>query len=291
MLSFTSRNEKIFFTDNIHIMKSNFLKSALFIGSLVSFAACNNLNNEQKDTKEAPMLTVTPFETGSPEFPDAQLSIKSMTSKLNDTKDSAIITIDYDVVNYALKLQTSDATGKGCDNSKDGQHIHFILNNNPYIALYEPTRTFSVPVNTEHYVMSFLSRSYHESVKSPGASVLKHFKVDEKGVINDLEIPNNPMIFFSRPKGDYVGEGKIENVLLDFYLYNTNLDDGGFKVKAKINDLEMTIDEWQPYFIKNAPEGKLVVSLNIVNDQGHNVSGENTSVTQSANIAKQEPIQ
>ncbi len=274
-------------------MKSTFFKSAVIITSLITLNACNNLNSDDTNTTtvgSTPTFSIVPFSTQSPEFPNAQLSIKSVKSVLNTTKDSAIITIDYNVENYELKSQTTDAVGKGCDNSKDGQHIHFILNNTPYIALYEPTKTFSVPVNTEHYLMSFLSRSYHESVKSPGAGVLKHFKVDNNGVISDLAIPDNPMIFFSRPKGDYVGDGKIENVLLDFYVYNTNLDDDGFKVKAKVNDTEIIIDKWQPYFIKNAPEGTLVISLNLINDQGHNISGENTSVTKTANIAKQEPM-
>ena len=105
----------------------------------------------------------------SPEFPDAQLGISGMQATPVGT-DSVKLSIRFDVKNFDMKAQTTDAEGKQCNNSAQGQHIHFILDNRPYVALYEPKHETTVALNSEHYLLCFLSRSYHESVKSPGAA-------------------------------------------------------------------------------------------------------------------------
>ena len=203
--------------------------------------------------------------------------------------DSVKITINYDVQHYELKNQTSDAATKECNNSKDGQHIHFILDNQPYVALYEPTRTFTVAVNSEHYLMSFLSRSYHESIKTADAGILYHFSIDGKGKLTKMDIPKTPMIFYSRPKGQYIG-ADTKNILLDFYVYNTTLAADGNKVKATVNGTDFTIDKWQPYFIQNAPMGELKVNVQLVDKDGKNIEGVNTAVSRTVTLAAQEPL-
>lgn len=264
--------------------------------AILALSACNNTNTDSTSTNDTAMHTtaaaaapiaIQPV-TGSPEFPDAKLGIKNVKAEMQGA-DSVKITIDYDVKNYELKNQTGDAANKECNNSKDGQHIHFILDNQPYIALYEPTKTFTVAVKSEHYLMSFLSRSYHESVKTPDAGVLYHFSVDEKGKLTKMEIPKTPMIFYSRPKGQYIG-ADTKNLLLDFYVYNTTLAADGNKVKASVNGTDFTIDKWQPYFIQNAPMGDVTVNVQLVDKDGKNIEGVNTSVSRSVKLAEQEPI-
>jgi hypothetical protein len=262
--------------------------------AILALTSCNSNNTESTastDTTKAEAaatkpITIKPVE-GSPEFADAQLGIKNVKAELQGT-DSVKITIDYDVKNYELKNQTPDATTKSCANSKDGQHIHFILDNQPYQALYAPTKTFTVPVKSEHYLMSFLSRSYHESIKTPKANVLYHFSVDGKGKLAKMDLPKTPMIFYSRPKGDYLG-ADTKNLLLDFYLYNTTLADGN-KVKVDVNGTNFDIDKWQPYFIENAPMGDVTVKVQLVDKEGKNIEGVNTSVSRTAKLATQEPM-
>jgi hypothetical protein len=265
--------------------------------AILAFASCNNNTTEStatttdttKTEAAAPAgpITIKPVE-GSPEFTDAELGIKGMKTEMVGT-DSVKITINYDVKNYELKSQTPDATTKSCSNSKDGQHIHFILDNQPYQALYEPTKTFTVPVKSEHYLMSFLSRSYHESIKTPKAGVLSHFSVDEKGKITKMDIPKTPMIFYSRPKGDYLG-GDTKNLLLDFYVYNTTLAADGNKVKVDVNGTNFDIDKWQPYFIENAPMGDVTVKVQLVNKDSKNIEGVNTAVSRTVKLAEKEPM-
>jgi hypothetical protein len=280
-------------------MNFRIITAATASAALLTLGACNNNTTETNQTSDtthaetaantapAAPISIKPV-TGSPEFPDAQLTIKNVKAELQGT-DSVKLTIDYDVKNYELKSQTGDAAGKNCNNSKDGQHIHFILDNQPYQALYAPTKTFTVPVKSEHYLMSFLSRSYHESLKTPKAGVLYHFSVDEKGKLTKMEIPKTPMIFYSRPKGDYLG-ADTRNLLLDFYVYNTTLAPDGNKVKVDVNGTNFDIDKWQPYFIENAPMGDVTVKVQLVDKDGKNIEGVNTSVSRTAKLAEAEPM-
>lgn len=276
-------------------MNSKLLVVGGLLSGWVAFSACNDTHtsdNKPVDTTATPdskEMSLSPFDSPSPAFENAALGIANIRAELQGA-DSAKITIDYSVSNYELKSQTPDAATKGCNNSKDGQHIHFILNNGPYTALYEPKHTFTVPLDQPQYVMSFLSRSYHESLKHKGAAQLLHFKVGKSGKVENLEIPKTPMIFYSRPKGDYVGKDNTDNLLLDFYVWNTNLTNENLKVKAQINQQEFNLDSWQPMFIKYAPMGELKVTLSLVDTAGTVLTGDNTSVSRSCRLALQEPI-
>jgi len=261
-----------------------FSAAAAFV-TVFGLSACSNSAGDsasQKDTDStaATVMTIEPM-TSSPKFPDATLSVASLTATMKG-KDSATVTIKYNVGNYQLTGQTEDAAHKGCSNSKDGQHIHFILNNQPYVALYQPENTFVVPVGQPQYLLSFLSRSYHESVKAPKAGVLLHFSVDNNGKVNKLADPQSPMLFYSRPKGEYAG-ADAQNILLDFYVYHADLGTNAL-VKATVNDTTFSVNQWQAYFIKNAPEGDLNISLQLTDTAGNPLSGDNTSVSRTVKV-------
>jgi len=232
----------------------------------------------------------------SPEFPNAKLAVKSVTAEKAGT-DSAKVTFNFDVKNYELKMQTSDTGTKLCSNSAQGQHIHFILDNQPYKALYDPTSSVTLANNTEHYLMAFLSRSYHQSLKNKGAAIVYHFKIDEKGNLKKLDDPKQPMVFYSRPKGDYLGKDTA-NVLLDFYVWNCSLSADGYKVMANISndnrgaayDTTLTITDWNSNFINNLGVGKSHVTLTLVDKDGKQVDGPSSKVTRNITLAAQEPM-
>ena len=127
-------------------------------------------------------------------------------------------------------------------NSGKGQHIHFILNNQPYSAHYEGSFNKEIPLGS-HHLVAFLSRSYHESVKNESSVFVKNLIVGE--AYKDSIAPNidAPTLIYSRPKGTYTGRDTKE-VLLDFFVLNTSLSEQGNKVKATINDQEFLITEW-----------------------------------------------
>lgn len=281
-------------------MKSLVQISALAAVAALGFTACNNAgtdgNKSAADSTKpaAPRAAVAIAKVSpSPEFPDAKLNITSTTAE-KVGKDSAKVTFNFDVKGYDLKSQTADNAAKGCNNSDKGQHIHFIMDNAPYKALYEPKNEVTLANNTEHYVMCFLSRSYHESIKSKGAAVLVHFKIDEKGNFKKLDDPKTPMLFYSRPKGDYLGKDTA-NVLLDFYVWNTTLGANN-KVKAQIMndalkiDTTITIAAWESNFIQNLGTGKCKVMLTLLDKDGNPAAGPMTSATREFNMAAAEPM-
>ncbi len=217
------------------------------------------------------------------EFPGATLKISSVTAEKVGA-DSAKVTVKYDVSNFELTAQTEHEHHMA--NSHDGQHIHFILDNTPYAALYKPEHSVTVPLNSEHYLMSFLSRSFHESIKTAEASKLIKFKVTADAKIEDIPVPDQPALFYSRPKGDYVGED-TKALLLDFFVTNGTIGADSYKVKAEINGQEFTLDQWAPYEVLNLPMGENNFKLTLVDKDGNAVTGDNVSISRKVNLSAQ----
>jgi hypothetical protein len=239
-------------------MKNIFIM-LLLIGGLVTAGFIYN-NNKVPANKVLSMVAdeikLTPCEP-STAFPKAAI----VDYKCEKSGDSVGFT--YKVKDYVLGSQTSDAGSKFCANSAQGQHIHLILNNMPYEAWY--ISSFKKKLADGHYVaMSFLSRSYHESIKSPAAFVLRQFNVgkDAGTKIGDIDL-KQPLLFYSRPKGVYVGN-ETKKVLLDFYVVNTTLSAKGNKVRATINGKQFTISDWKPYYIEGLPMGESTIKLELL---------------------------
>jgi hypothetical protein len=232
--------------------------------------------------------------TASPEYKDATIAIKGVKAEKVGA-DSAKVSFEFEVKNYELKAQTSDKDSKLCANSDKGQHIHFILDNAPYKALYDAKNEITLANGTEHYLLAFLSRSYHESIKSEGSAVVYHFEVDKKGNLKKLEIPKTPLLFYSRPKGDYYG-ADTANLLLDYYIWNYAAD-SGIKVKAEIANttrttqtLTTTLDKWESKFIQNLGTGKSKVTLTLLGKDGNPMQGPLTSASREFNLAVADPM-
>ncbi|EMR03792.1 hypothetical protein ADICEAN_01033 [Cesiribacter andamanensis AMV16] len=214
----------------------------------------------------------------SPEFPDAMLEQIQPTDGQKFRSES--VTFRYNIKNFKLTEMTEDAHNKMLANSQQGQHIHLIVNNDPYDALYKTTH--QKELSAGHYVaLSFLSRSYHESIKTPDAYVLRQFTVgnaENKNV--DL---TQPHMFYSRPKGEYEGKD-TERIMLDFYLVNADLQENGHKVRATINGQEFMINEWKPYYITGLPMGETTIQLELLDGNGNRVESPFNPVTRTITL-------
>ncbi|HNF49835.1 MAG TPA: hypothetical protein PLF48_10670, partial [Chitinophagales bacterium] len=82
-----------------------------------------------------------------------------------------------------------------------------------------------------------------------------------------------PMMFYSRPKGEYTGS-ETDAVLLDFYLVNCDLAKDGYKVKAEINGTEFMLTKWAGYFMEGLPKGKNVIKLTLLDAKGNRVDNQ-----------------
>ena len=190
---------------------------------------------------------------GSPKYEDAALV-------LNELNSGSELEFSFDVKNYELGAQTEHEFQYSLANSKKGQHIHLIINNNPYSAHY--TNKFKKKLDPDNgVILAFLSRSYHESVKNKNAYIFTQY-----GDLEKIDL-DKQYLFYSRPKGTYTGQD-TKKLLLDFYLVNTTISKNGNKVRATINDEEFLIDEWSPYYIEGLPKGEVKIKLELINSSG-----------------------
>lgn len=261
-------------------MKKPILLSAILLTTLV-ITSCKqqkkeNSNKTSLEVVEKPKITIEKLE-GSPAYEDAVLELgepKSMRLAEGGELDFV-----FKVSNYELSAQTEGPNAQRLANSGKGQHIHFILNNQPYSAHYEPNFKKGIPDGV-HHLVAFLSRSYHESVKNDRSVVVKKLEIGSNAIDSlDLDM-EAPTLIYSRPKGTYSGKG-TENILLDFFVLNTQLSEGGNQVKATINGEEFMISEWVPHIIKGLPIGEVTIALELIDAEGNSIPGPFNKVSRS----------
>lgn len=171
----------------------------------------------------------------------------------------------YVATGYEFGAQTPDADALMCANSGKGQHAHLIVNNMPYMAKYTPEFDLELP-DGNHHILTFLSRSYHESIKTAAAHRAVNVDIKNNSFAKVMDI-TEPMLFYSRPKGTYTGEANTKNVMLDFYPVNAPLGAGAddYHIKAVVNGTEeFDITEWKPYFLTGLPMGENTVELTLM---------------------------
>jgi hypothetical protein len=224
-------------------------------------------------------LRLTPF-FDSPKYPTAQLRLA--TPAAGSTVPSGAVSFKYETTNFLLTKMSGGMHAEDMANSMKGQHIHNIVDNEPYTAHYETSFTKNL-VDGQHVVLSFLSRSYHESLKHRGAYDLRLVTVGKPvagAPTFDLKAPH---LFYSRPKDVYTGKD-TQKVMLDFYLVNTTIEPGGTQVRATVNGNEFMLDQWAPYAMEGLPMGENTVKLELVDADGKLIPGPFNSVTRSFSL-------
>ena len=258
-------------------MKTNVLIFAilLMIGS-----GCKN-DNTQNNSNSTPARTTmeNPVEYLGSGTPRYNLYAVEPTDEFKDAsidswsyKDGRF---DFRIggSSYQLKAQTSDRGDLMCANSDQGQHLHVIVDNQPYSAQYDASFDFKIS-DGQHHLLAFLGKSYHESIKTPEAHIARLIDVKDGNITNEWNIPT-PSLFFSRPKGTYVGED-AKKVLIDFYPVNINVGEDA-KIKMQINGEQYYLYEWKPYFIEGLPYGDNTIGIQLVDLNGGPIGGVITS--------------
>ena len=199
-----------------------------------------------------------------------------------------------------------------------GNHIHIILDNQPYEAYYNLDQEFELKnvSDGEHTLRVFPSRPWHESYKNAGAFQMIKFTVRNGGAdttkpatTNSNQTMSNaapeskemkestagavdaskPLLTYSRPKGDYKG-ADAEAIMIDFWLANAKLvgDGGEYRVKYSIDGGEAKyIDKWSPIWLSGWANGKHNVKLELVDKSGNLVeNGGYNSTTREITVAK-----
>jgi hypothetical protein len=195
------------------------------------------------------------------------------------------------------KPHKDPATGKG-------NHIHVILDNEPYEAYYELEQPFELRNLTEgkHTLRVFASRPWHESYKNDASFQLVSFTVKGGGDASKptttgsgQTMANNnsaasaspsparegkdmhtsrggevdstkPLLTYSRPKGEYKGD-EADPIMIDFWLTNAKLknDGGEYRVRYIVdNDDPRFIEKWEPIWLSGWLPGKHTVRLELL---------------------------
>ncbi len=256
----------------------------------LAFTSCKQQKKENSDesavenavvAEESVQIVLEKLE-GSPAYENASLALENPSNGQISKGSEAEFT--FKVNDYELGAQTAGPNAQKLANSGKGQHIHFILNNQPYSAHYEPSFKKEIPDGV-HHLVAFLSRSYHESVKNDNSVVVQKLEVgadpqDDMGL--DM---NAPTLIYSRPKGTYAGND-TKNLLLDFFVLNTTLSENGDKVRATINGEEFTITEWAPHVIKGLPLGEVTIQLELLDSAGNPIPGPFNKVTRTVTLTE-----
>lgn len=194
-----------------------------------------------------------------------------------------------------------------------GNHIHVILDNQPYEAYYNLGQEFELRnvKDGDHTIRVFPSRPWHESYKNEGAFAMVQFKVKGGGadsakptttsngntMANATGTPEGkdmkestggdvdakaPLLTYSRPKGEYKGED-ANNIMIDFWLSNAKLtgDGGDYRVRYTVDkEQPKFIDKWEPIWLTGWVEGKHTITLELVGKDGNAVDngGYNTTI-------------
>ena len=159
-----------------------------------------------------------------------------------------------------------------------GPHLHVILDNQPYIAVYDLNQPLVLPDLSPgtHTLRIFASRPWHESFKNESAYAQTTFHIFTKTDDNNPD-STQPLLTYSRPKGNY----GAEPILLDFYLTNAPLhlvaqentkdEIADWRIRCTINGSSFVIDRWEPIYLKGFKPGKNWVQLEFLDEQGNPV--------------------
>ena len=205
-----------------------------------------------------------------------------------------------------------------------GNHIHVILDNQPYEAYYNLDHEFELRnvADGEHTLRVFPSRPWHESYKNQGAFQIVKFTVKNGG--SDASKPattnagqqmsnanansapasegkdmqnstagaidaTKPLLTYSRPKGEYKA-AEADPIMIDFWLANVQLkgDGGTHRIRYSVDGgAAQYIDKWAPIWLSGWTAGKHSIKLELVDEDGNVVdNGGYNSTTREITVVK-----
>ena len=193
---------------------------------------------------------------------------------------------------FSVKLDVKNwATATG------SSHVHLILDNKPYKAIYDTKAPVKLSELTggealaegQHVLVAFPSRANHESVKTKGALAVVPFWVGKKSDAK-MDPTKKPMLVYSRPKGEYKGE-MANHVLVDFYIANVTLSEGKEHVNVTVTGpgidkpLDGRVEKWgTPLYLDNLQNGSYTLKVELVDPANKLIDGAWNSTTREIKI-------
>ncbi len=244
------------------------------------------------------------------------------TLKIVEPKADVTITSSTVTVKIELSGDLKGYKPHMDETSKTGNHVHVILDNQPYEAYYNIDSAFELRnvADGEHTLRVFPSRPWHEAYKNDGAFQMVKFTVKNGGADvtkptttssgntmananaaptpegKDMQNstagavdPTKPLLTYSRPKGEYKG-ADADAIMIDFWLTNAKLkgDGGSYRIRYSVDGFKSAfIDKWQPIWLTGWPAGKYKITIELTDHEGTLVNnGGYNSTTREITIVK-----
>jgi len=238
--------------------------------------------------------------------------------KIVEPSDNATLTSSTVKLKLALSGDLKGYKPGMNEETHTGNHIHVILDNQPYEAYYNLDQPFELRnvMDGPHTLRVFPSRPWHESFKNAGAFQKIKFTVknggahpDQPATVNGQPVSNpstgegkdvlpsnsgpidltKPLLTYSRPKGEYK-DADADAIMIDFWLSNAKLtgDGGTFQVRYSVDGGDPhVIEKWAPVWITGWTAGKHNIKLDLVDKSGKPVdNGGYNSTTREITITK-----
>jgi hypothetical protein len=204
--------------------------------------------------------------------PVENIELKIKTPLSGQLIKEKTVTVSFEVKNFVLGAKTKGHGKNGLAASDKGQHIHLIVDNEPYQAVYDVKEPVVIKdlKPGHHSIRAFLSRSWHESVKEAGS--YQEVDLYFQKVTTEI-IPTAGVLTYSRPKGEYAGKD-AKLILVDFFLDKVELSSDGFKVKLVVDGKPAYLTTWKPYYLKDLAPGEHKIQLALLDGKNKRVPGE-----------------
>jgi hypothetical protein len=248
--------------------------------SLITVSCSNPAANKNAENKNAvPTATrlpsdAKPMGATAPGYfsagPTGNVSLNFTSPQDNKSVEGNSVSPTFAITGYPIY--------KDPDRDK-GQHIHVILDNEPYEADHDPLQPFK-PEDGKfdnlkegtHTLRAFPSREWHESIKQDDganfAFVTFYVKAPSPNVTVDK---TKPLLTYSRPKGEYRWKEHPKGVMIDFYLSNAKLGGNDYKVRYSINGSRpFIVTRWEPIWLKweELPPGEYKIVMDLLDKDG-----------------------
>ncbi len=267
----------------------NFL---LFIVSILILSSCHHKDTSEissLDTllsvpKRGPQIDLVALDS-IPTFGNDSLIIKEPLDNAIILKAHPKFVYEVHGENFKMYERTKDSLYKTLENSKDGQHIHLIINNKPFEPVFKKDYRVRDSLAPGNYVaLSVLSTSYNAMVKSPNAYKISQFQIGN-GSYEKVDLKEGEHLFLNSPRTTH-SLSNSKNILLDFYLINSTLSETGNYIKLVIDKKEFKITAWKAYLIKGLKEGQHKISLELFNKDNYPIQGPFNKIERIVTVTK-----
>lgn len=255
------------------------------IGILTLAALAGTACQQERAGGEAGPVQLVEGERSTPRPTEATLSFTAPAP--GALSPDTVVEAGLEVEGFELGATTPGAEERGIAMSGDGQHVHFIVDDAPYVAIYDDEEVIDLSglETGTHVLRAFPSRQWHESVKAGDAFALRTFHVGDTTSGVELD-PDAPLLTYSRPKGLYRG-ADADSVMVDFYVTNAELGPEAHAVRLVVDDtIVHVLDEWKPYYLLGLDSGQHTVKLDLLGPDGTVVTGPFNTTERVITVAR-----